>query len=135
MRTLKRFYANSRPTPKREEGFTIIEVLLAVTLLAIGLLAISSMQVTAIQGNASARRQTERSTFAQDKIEELMAIAYTHNDLDPAGNPHTDPNPPANYSIIWTVANDIPVPNSKLINVTVTGVGKTVQMTCVKPNL
>ena len=118
---------------KKKDGFTLIEVLLAIGLLTVGLLTIASMQVTAIKGNASARRQTERSTWAQDKMEELMSLNYDHADLDEDASPHTEVNPPTGYTITWDVVDDIPVTNSKLITVTVNALGKTDVLTCVKP--
>ena len=123
-----------RSNEGKEAGFTILEVLLAVSLLSIGLLGIANMQVAAIQGNASARRTSERVAWAQDKLEELMTLSYAHADLDPSGNTHTEGSPPAGYAISWDVTNNTPVPNTKLITVTVIGQGKTTQFTGVKPN-
>lgn len=122
---------------KREAGFTIIEVLIAISLLAIGMLAIAKMQIMAMQGNASARWQAEQTTYTQDKMEVLMALTYTHADLDPAGNPHTEANPPDYHTVTWTVSDStvgFPVPNTKLITVTVTGLNKTTVLTGIKPN-
>ena len=122
------------PTRGREGGFTIIEVILAISLLAIGLLAIANMQITAIRGNSSARRTSERVTWAQDKFEELMTLAYSHADLAESGNTHVEASPPAGYTVEWDVTDNTPVPNTKLITVTVAGLGKTIQLTGVKPN-
>ncbi len=44
---------------KKEEGFTLIEILIAIALLAFGLLAMASMQVMAIQTNGKSNRITE----------------------------------------------------------------------------
>ena len=117
-----------------EAGFTIVEVIMAISLLSIGLLAIANMQVMAMKGNASAGWQAEQTNYAQDKLEELMALAYTHADLDPAGNTHTEANPPDNYTITWDVVENIPVTDTKLITVTATGLNKTTILTGVKPN-
>jgi len=123
-----------KPDKERQGGFTIIEVILAISLLAIGLLAIANMQVTAIQGNSSARRTSERVTWAQDKFEELMTLSYSHADLAQSGNTHVDATPPAGYTVQWDVTDNTPVLNTKLVTVTVTGLGKTTQLTGVKPN-
>ena len=97
-------------------------------------MAVANLQITSIKGNASARKQTEQTTYAQDKMETLMALSYTHADLDPASSPFTEASPPANYAITWTVADDTPVPSTKLIAVTVTGENKTTVLTGVKPD-
>jgi hypothetical protein len=97
------------------------------------------MQSAAIRGNSSASALTQSSTWAQDRLEKLMALSYTHADLDPAGNPHEEANPPAGYTIKWNITADNPVANTKLIVVTVRwqdkGVTKTTELTCVKPQL
>jgi len=124
---------------EREKGFTLLEVLFAIVILTFGLLAVASMQSAAIRGNLSASGLTQGTTWAQDRLEKLMALVYTHADLDPAGNPHEEANPPAGYTIAWNVTADNPVSNTKRIAVTVTwqdkGVTKTTQLTCVKPEL
>jgi type IV pilus assembly protein PilV len=64
-----------------ETGFSLIEVMVALTVFSIGLLAIFSMQFSAIKTNASARGVTENITVAADKAEQLMALSYDHADL------------------------------------------------------
>ena len=124
---------------EREKGFTLLEVLFAIVILTFGLLAVASMQGAAIRGNSSASGLTQGTTWAQDRLEKLMALSYTHADLDPAGNPHEEANPPAGYTIKWNITADNPVTDTKRIAVTVTwqdkGVTKTTQLTCVKPQL
>ncbi len=124
----------TRDMEKSEAGFTIVEAILAISILAVGLLAMANMQIMAMKTNSSARWQAEQTIHAQDKMEELMALAYTHADLDPAGNPHSEANPPDNFTITWTVLSNTPVPDTKLITVTVTGLNKTTVLTGVKPD-
>ncbi len=124
----------TRDMEKSEAGFTIVEAILAISILAVGLLAMANMQIMAMKTNSSARWQAEQTIHAQDKMEELMALAYTHANLDSAGNPHNEANPPDNFTITWTVLSNTPVPDTKLITVTVTGLNKTTVLTGVKPD-
>jgi prepilin-type N-terminal cleavage/methylation domain-containing protein len=101
----------------RQSGFTILEVMVAISILAIGLLAVFSGQNMAIQGNNRANRLTEAMTLAQDKVEELLALSY--DDVDDTESPFNDPR---GYTITWVV-DDTVVTNAKLITVTVTGNG------------
>jgi prepilin-type N-terminal cleavage/methylation domain-containing protein len=102
---------------KTENGFTIIEVLIAITVLTIGILAVSSMQVYAIRSNAFASHQTQGTTMALDRLEKLMSLSYDDSDLA-AGN-HTDPSPPSEFSIAWDVEDNTPLDNAKRVKVTV----------------
>lgn len=124
---------------KKENGFTLLEVIVSIAILTFGLLAVASMQITAIRGNDLAGRVTEASGWGQEKVEELSGLSYTDADLDPNGNPHTEQNPPAGYTITWNVTANNPVNNVKLIVVTVTwqdkGYTKRAQLTCIKPEL
>ena len=130
-----------KKSPK-DQGFTLIEVLIAISIFAVGLLAVATMQISAINVNSTAGRITTRMTWAQDKIEELMALPYSDpwiEDLgdpssgtDTADNPHQETTPDGVYTISWTVTDDRPIPNTKLITVSVTGRGKTSHLTSMK---
>ena len=52
-----------------EEGFSLIEVLVALAILAVGLLSLALLQVTAIKGNAGASKSTIATDLAQAKLE------------------------------------------------------------------
>jgi len=112
----------------RQNGFTILEVMIAISILAIGLLAVFSGQNMAIRGNDRASHLTEGMTLAQDKLEELLALPYAN--VNATGSPVNDP---AGYTITWTVNNG-PITNTLLINVTVTGQGlnKSLQLNGIK---
>jgi type IV pilus assembly protein PilV len=124
---------------QKDQGFTLIEVLIALTIFAVGLLAVAAMQTSAIKVNSTADQITTRITWAQDKIEELMALPYTDSQLQ-AGTSSPQMTPDGIYTISWTVivgSTDpgTPIPGTKLITVTVTGKGKTTQVSYVKPSL
>jgi type IV pilus assembly protein PilV len=134
-------------TSQKDQGFTLIEVLIALTIFAVGLLAVAAMQTSAITVNSTAGQITTRMTWAQDKLEELMALPYSDpllEDLgdppsgtDSAGNLHqeTISEGSVNYTILWTVTDDTLITGTKLITVTVTGRGKTTRVSYVKPSL
>jgi prepilin-type N-terminal cleavage/methylation domain-containing protein len=58
------------------QGFTMIEVLMAMAIFLIGFLAVSSMQISAANGNASARLRTSASILAADIVEQLLRCPY-----------------------------------------------------------
>jgi prepilin-type N-terminal cleavage/methylation domain-containing protein len=99
-------------------GFTLIEVLVAVAIFAIGILALTSLQAVYIGGNSSARMQTEATGLAAQWLERLKILPYTHNDLDPVGNPHRQVV--GAYRIEWNIADNSPINEVKTIRITVT---------------
>jgi type IV pilus assembly protein PilV len=119
--------------PVGEGGFTLLEIIIAISILTFGLLAVASMQTTAIRGNDNASNITEATTFAQDTLEDLMALRYTNaalDDVNPGvGTPtnHAIPPPIGYTGLSYTVDDDNPVSNAKLITVTITWQDKGVQ--------
>lgn len=60
----------------KEDGFSLIEILVALTILAVGLLALALLQVTAIKGNAVAAKWTVATGFAQDRLERFRHVGW-----------------------------------------------------------
>lgn len=122
----------------REAGFTLLEVIIAISILTVGLLAVASMQTAAIRGNDAAYRITESATWAQDRLEYLMALPYDNSSLS-NGTGKTDPmTTPANYTITYDVVNG-PIANTKRITVIASrndrGATKTRRLTSIKSEL
>ena len=122
----------------REGGFTLLEVIVAISILTVGLLAVASMQTAAIRGNDAAYRITEGVTWAQDRLEYLMALPYDDSLLD-AGAGQADPmTSPTGYTITYDVEAG-PIANTKRITVIAShndrGATKTRQLTGIKTEL
>ena len=58
------------------DGFTLIEVLIAMVILSVSLLALAGLMVTTTKSNSYGNHLTEASIFARDKLEELRAIRW-----------------------------------------------------------
>lgn len=125
---------------KQNSGFSLIEVLIAMTVFAIGVLALAQMQIVSMSGNSTARRITGAATLAEAKLEELKSLSYSHADLtdkDSIGDAgfgstglnDEDANADGSetgvvmmgpqYDVFWNVVEDSPVSNCKTIRVTV----------------
>ena len=89
------------------QGFTLIEVLIALAIAAMGFLAVASLQISANLGSRKACEVTQASTIASDQMEKLMALPFDDGDLDPTTNPHPDPHPGSvgKYAIEWIVTD------------------------------
>ena len=68
-------------------GFTLIEVLLAMTLLVIGVSTLASLAAIATRANTAARTTTRASLLATQKMEQLRALTWGY---DAAGRPIAD---------------------------------------------
>jgi type IV pilus modification protein PilV len=57
-----------------QEGFSLVEVLVAILLLTVGILALAQMQTKAVASNAFGNQLTQATFLAQDKMEELRLL-------------------------------------------------------------
>jgi prepilin-type N-terminal cleavage/methylation domain-containing protein len=74
-----------RSDSRKDGGFSLIEVLVAITILAVGLLALALMQTTAIKGNVLASQSTVATQLAQDQLERFRHTAWAGIVSSPAG--------------------------------------------------
>ena len=66
-------------------GFTLIEILIAMAVFAIGILAVLSMQISSVNTNATAKKVTDNYTWASQRAEEFMTLAFTDPILNDTG--------------------------------------------------
>ena len=146
---------------QNEKGFTLLEVIVAISILTIGLLAVASMQVSAIRGNASAYGITEGTSLASDQIEKLMIMPYDNpypvvdsddyllyplEDRDKDGKFGLEDDTASTadhqvtrgkYTVCWNIAVDVEANNTKTVNVIVTwadhGIQKSVSIRNIIP--
>jgi type IV pilus assembly protein PilV len=103
--------------PRRGQGgFTIIELMIALTILLIGITGILSMQLTALKATSYSRHATEASVLAEDLMEELRTLPLAsvvdgNEPVDAQGNYDAD----GVFTRAWTV-----VWNGDLATITVT---------------
>jgi type IV pilus assembly protein PilV len=62
----------------RSDGFTLLEILIAIVILSISLLALAALMATTTQNNSFGGHMTEAATFAQDQLEQLMAAPWAN---------------------------------------------------------
>lgn len=59
-----------------ERGFTLVEVMIAMTLVAVISLSLAGLFATAIRATHAARYQTSTATLAEQKLEQLRALTW-----------------------------------------------------------
>jgi len=120
-----------------EEGFTLIEVMVAMLVFSIGILGVVTMQTSSVSGNAKARYISEAANFASDRMETLLDTDYSLiidgapgtnagiAGLDDGSSAGTTADASAVstdglYNIYWNVVDNLPTSDSKTIRVLVT---------------
>jgi len=141
-----------------QKGFTLLEVIVAISILTVGILAVATMQVSAIRGNNFASGVTASASWCGDRLEQLLGLGWDDPfvqdaDGDGAGglddigfdnNPATQGDADfwaarGSYNIYWNVADSEVTANTKTITVIVTwsdhGVLKRVTMRRILPRI
>ena len=107
-----------------KNGFTLLEILVAMTLLTTALLGMAGLTSALMQGNTFSNRLTVASTLAQDRLENLTKLGYantpTLDAIDPDGPEgyNTIPNFPF-YRRVTTIDVDEPAFDMKTVTVAV----------------
>ena len=101
------------------KGTSLIEIMIALIIFGVGITFAMRMLPESNTATTRGRNLTKATNLAQEKIEELMGIAYNNADLN-TGN-HTDADNPldTNFTRSWAVTVDSPAPGMKLVAVTV----------------
>jgi prepilin-type N-terminal cleavage/methylation domain-containing protein len=100
-------------------GFTLVEVMVAMTVLAVGLLFISGMVPTAYTNISMSGVDTRGLGFAQERLDQLRVEAWTSAALT-AGS-HADTAPATGYTRSYAVEDNTPTNGVKRITMTVAG--------------
>ena len=107
----RKWKRHSRP---RGEGFSLIEVMIAITFLGIGLLAIGQLVPAGMAGITQARVRTNAVQAAQVRMDDLKSEDFAAAALTAGTYTETV----GDYTLTWTILDNTPVPGSKRINLT-----------------
>ena len=106
-----------KPSLSIAEGFTLIEIMIAVAIISIGLLALGGLQVSLIRGNALSQRMTAAISVAAQTIEQIKNTPYA---TIQSASPTQVVASGLNLTSQVTVTNNSPLANTKTVTVTVT---------------
>lgn len=116
----KRGHARDRlcdSAPRREAGFSFIDVMLALVVLTIGMLALADFQFVTSKSNVSSKGLTAAANVAEQKLEGIKGMVYTSIAAE-------DPAQVVSSGITFTrqvsVVPNSPIPNTTTVTVTVT---------------
>jgi len=112
MKTRRMRKQRTSPRHGSGAGFSLIEVMFALTFLAVGILAVASMIPAGTRGVSESRTITSSLMAAQLKIEELKGTTYS------SLAPGTGADTVSTFQRSWTVTDSIPTAGCKRIVVT-----------------
>jgi type IV pilus assembly protein PilV len=92
---VKKFRSSSA---RAESGFTLIEVMIAMTILSVGLMSIAVAQLTAIKVSSRSKHMQDAMFLARERMDTLAAIV-----------PPQDPAIPSYFSVPQTTYDPAPV--------------------------
>ncbi len=102
----------------KSNGFTLVEVLIAIIILSVSLLALAALMSTTAQNTSFGGHITEAATFAQDQLERLRVTSW--GDANLTNGTHINNVPPGRsgiaYGRTWTVATN---GNVKTVTITI----------------
>jgi prepilin-type N-terminal cleavage/methylation domain-containing protein len=75
------------------KGFTLLEILVAITVFSIGLLGMATLTTGIIKGNKFSKNMTTATTLAQDQMEKIIGVGYS-------GTPTSDTTTTEDYNSI-----------------------------------
>lgn len=130
----------------KEKGFTILELLVAISILSIGLLSLATVLASGIGGNRFAHQLTVETSVSASILEELLSkdegdtifdsdVSGAQYDLDPDTASTSRIVQGRTYSASYSIDASNPVVGVARIDVTVTGEGRTVSSTAFKSTL
>jgi prepilin-type N-terminal cleavage/methylation domain-containing protein len=104
---------------KRNGGFSVVEILVAIVIGAIGLMSLTQVFPLAGRSLNQSKRATEATLAGEEKLEQLRALALSHADLTAGTHADTTMISGAPYRRIWTVEDNKPLANVKRIRMRV----------------
>jgi type IV pilus assembly protein PilV len=104
-----------------QQGFTLIEVMIALVILAAGLLALMTMQIVSIKSNAFSSEMTYASMLAQSRLEQIRNMPYAS--ITPGVVTDTVPARDATkgmaYNVKTQVVDNTPATDMKTVTLTI----------------
>jgi len=134
---------------KNQNGFTLVELLVAILLMTVGIFAVITMQTTSMNANSIAMRLSVASSLAQEALEDILswppdatnlrtAVEKEKYDLDPNSLSYSATIPgagtyKASYTTTIGPATGIPSGVTRVtVTVTDTGSDRSVTVTGLK---
>lgn len=103
---------NNRIKHEANNGFTLIELMIAMVVMAFGVLGYSFLQSSSLRNRLFSREMNRATIIAQDFMEQIMALPYKHTLLADNANDNNPTTHPPNGSGVtkdgqqWILSTD-----------------------------
>jgi len=109
---------------RKQRGFTLIEIFIAILLLTFGLLGTAALTTGVVRGNVGSKNMTAATAIAQTCFEENRRVGYSNAGTVPAGGTNNCPTGTSTVtsggaSFTRALTIDASVSNIKTLSVTV----------------
>jgi len=94
-----------RARPILQQGFTLLEALIAALVVAVAMLGVARLQGVTMLGSSDSRTKTYALNLAQEKIEELRSFANQDTYLGMASGSDTHAGANATFTRTWTITS------------------------------
>ena len=109
---------------RRRDGFTLIEIMVAIAIFSIGFLAVGNLTVTATRNNTAGNILTQATLLAEELLEDLKKENLSS--LVPGG-PYSDPQNPIDewgnhggiYTRSWVIDDPVGLNTSRRLRVSI----------------
>ncbi len=106
---------------RKQKGFSLIEVLVALVILSISLLALAGLMVQSTRNSSWGNHLTEAATLAQDRFERFRAVRPQTDIPEGTNFDQVTAASGITYTRTWTVTTNSPVPpTARTITITIT---------------
>jgi type IV pilus modification protein PilV len=105
-------------TQQNAHGFTLIETLIAIMVLSIGLLGAAKISLMVISSNTFDSQLTAATILAQQQIEDLQRLGYTHANTAAGTEAYGTITNFASYQRVTTIVANTPA--TAMLTATVT---------------
>lgn len=116
---------------RKQDGFTLLEILVALTIFAVGMLGIAGVQIQSLRYNSGSDDRTRTAAAAQDVLEQILSWDADNPVFNVDTTAPVDIAAQADFTATYEIDSAAPVNGvaTVTVNVTRTATGRSVSLT------
>ena len=113
------YKALQKDSMKNNNGFTLIELVVAILVFALGIMGIMKMHSATVQANNYSMQVTEAVNAGENELEYLRGLEFAHDSMSIGVHNTTNLSRGIPYNLSWTVTNPGTAGSSRNVLLTV----------------